>query len=333
MVSLFTKKKSAVDFVTVSSELAGQRLDNFLIHTLKGLPKTRVYRLVRKGEVRVNKGRIKPNYRLAAGDIVRIPPVHDLKPSKAPKLTTTQSPLMKILEQAVLYEDESIIILNKPSGLAVHGGSGLNFGVIEAFRLLRRDCPDLELVHRLDRDTSGCLMLSKRRSTLRALHALLREAKVQKVYWALVKGLWKKAKTVTIPLMKNQLSSGERLVKASTVTLGQQAITDFKPLAHYRNNTQIPMTLMEVRPITGRTHQIRVHATESGFPIAGDLKYGDKEFNHYLGQHSHLSLTRLFLHAKALTFTLPGTDKELTVQAPLDAELAQLLEQLNVECT
>lgn len=330
MVSLFTKKDSAVDYVTVSSESAGQRLDNFLLHALKGLPRTRVYRLVRKGEVRVNKGRIKPCYRLEPGDIIRIPPIRDLTDVQPAKVPSAHSPLMSGLLKAILYEDEGLIVLNKPSGLAVHGGSGLNFGAIEALRVLRPDCPDLELVHRLDRDTSGCLMLAKRRSVLRGLHALLREGGVHKVYWTLVQGSWKKSKKVNIPLIKNQLSSGERMVKVSTEALGQKAETHFRPLEHYRDpDTRLPMTLLEAKPITGRTHQIRVHATASGFPIAGDAKYGDANFNHFVRQQS-LGLSRLFLHAKQLSFTLPATGQTLTVDAPLDAQLTQLIHRLRL---
>lgn len=331
MVSLFTKNEATVSYVTVSNEFSGQRLDNFLLCALKGLPRTRVYRLVRKGEVRVNKGRIKPSYRLESGDIVRIPPVRDLGKTEPPKTPAAHNPLISRLLAAVLYEDDGLIILNKPSGLASHGGSGLDFGAIEALRVLRPDCPDLTLAHRLDKDTSGCLIFCKRRSMLRAIHALLREGGMRKIYWALVQGTWKKNKTVTIPLIKNQLSSGERIVKATTDSLGQQAITQFTPLEHYRDPmTQMPMTLIQAKPITGRTHQIRVHATESGFPIAGDQKYGNAEFNQFLRQgRSHdLKLSRLFLHAQQLKFKLPGSEKMIIVEAPLDTELTAVLHQL-----
>lgn len=353
MVSLFTKKESTVDFVTVSSELAGQRLDNFLISNLKGLPKTRVYRLVRKGEVRVNKGRIKPSYKLEAGDIIRIPPIRDLKPL-TPHKPPTHSPWMSLLEKAILYEDKDLIILNKPSGLAVHGGSGIHFGVIEAFRTLRPDCPDLELVHRLDRDTSGCLMLAKRRSVLRSMHALLREGAIHKIYWTLVQGSWKKSKKVNLPLVKNQLSSGERIVRATPPIpppvkgnpqippfvkgglggISQKAIpaeTIFKPLEHFRDpKTRLPMTLLEAKPITGRTHQIRVHAASMGFPIAGDTKYGATDFNRCL-REPPFRLSRLFLHAKELKFKLPATGKLLKVEAPLSDALDLVVQQLKPE--
>lgn len=329
MVSLVTKNESPVEYITITPELAGQRLDNFLMNILKGLPRTRIYRIVRKGEVRVNKGRIKPSYRLEAGDVIRIPPIRDLDFSEKPAPFSVPNRLQADLSKAILYEDDALLILNKPSGLAVHGGSGLSFGAIEALRILRADCPYLELVHRLDRDTSGCLMFAKRRSMLRALHEMLRKGAIQKVYWTLVQGAWKKAKTVTIPLIKNQLSSGERIVRPSTAEIGQTATTHFKPLRHYYDEgTKIPMTLMEAKPITGRTHQIRVHATESGFPIAGDPKYGDETFNRYIGQAKIGQLSRLFLHAHCLTLVLPGTDKVLTVEAPLDAVLLRCVERL-----
>lgn len=326
MVSLATKNECKVSYITVSAELAGQRLDNFLLNHLKGLPRTRVYRIVRKGEVRVNKGRVKPSYRLEAEDIVRVPPIQDLVSDRKSTIPSLPHRLKDKLAQAILYEDDALLILNKPSGLAVHGGSGLNFGAIEALRVLRPDCPSLELVHRLDRDTSGCLMFAKRRSMLRALHEMLREGSIQKVYWALVQGAWKKSKIVTIPLLKNQLSSGERIVRASTEALGQSATTRFRPLQQYYDPiAEMPMTLMEAKPITGRTHQIRVHATESGFPIGGDPKYGNEAFNRYLSQAKIGRMSRLFLHAQRLTFTLPGTDKILTIEAPLDTELSQCM--------
>ncbi len=329
MVSSTTKNDSALHYLTVSDEMAGQRLDNFLLNHLKGLPRARVYRIVRKGEVRVNKGRVEVSYRLEAGDSIRIPPIRDLAPkATSTKTPSAQNPLLLNLSKAILYEDEGLIILNKPRGLAVHGGSGLSFGAIEALRVLRPDCPSLELVHRLDRETSGCLMFAKKRSTLRALHQMLREGSIQKVYWALVQGSWKKGSRVNIPLIKNQLSSGERIVKASTESVGQQALTVFKNLALYRDpETQMPMSLMEAKPITGRTHQIRVHASESGYPIAGDPKYGNDDFNRYL-RSPRFQLSRLFLHAQRLTLTLPGKEQVLTIEAPLDSELSNLMLKL-----
>lgn len=353
--------KSEVKQLEVKPEFAGQRLDNFLINLLKGLPKTRIYRIIRKGEVRVNRGRIKPDYRVQAGDIIRIPPMRlsvepligssDLNSSGkstrvAPSLGRSglsklglgrgklgSSLSAKIEEQLlsnILFEDEGLIIVNKPSGMAVHGGSGLSYGVIEALRILRQDVENLELVHRLDRETSGCLMIAKRRSTLKWLHELLRTGQIEKRYWALVKGEWKGGLVVDQPLLKNQLSSGERIVKARAGEGSKSAITSFKVLERYGNKlqygkeggTNMPKsTLMEASPITGRTHQIRVHAEYAGSPVAGDEKYGDDAFNRELKK---LGLSRLFLHAVSLS--IPGLT---TVEAPLDKMLSRVLSQLS----
>lgn len=308
--------------ITVAAEYAGQRLDNFLINLLKGLPKTRVYRIIRKGEVRVNKGRIGPDYRIVAGDIVRIPPMRLSQDPINLKKSSSKIPT-KVNEQLlsqILYEDEGMIILNKPSGMAVHGGSGLSFGVIEALRILRQDCPNLELVHRLDRETSGCLMIAKRRSILRWLHELLRTGQIEKRYWALVKGEWRAGKEVNQPLQKNQLSSGERMVRVKAG--GQEALTAFRVLNRYSGTRTrqgsdefhesgsslgtnlAKATLMEACPITGRTHQIRVHAEFAGSPVAGDDKYGDESFNREMKK---LGLSRLFLHA--ISIKIPLSDK------------------------
>lgn len=334
--------KSEVKQVEVKPEFAGQRLDNFLINLLKGLPKTRIYRIIRKGEVRVNKGRIKPDYRVQAGDMIRIPPMRlsieplvgssDLNSSgrstqaslHKPGLSKLGSSLSaKIEEQLlsnILFEDEGLIIVNKPSGMAVHGGSGLSYGVIEALRILRQDEENLELVHRLDRETSGCLMIAKRRSTLKWLHELLRTGQIEKRYWTLVKGDWKGGLVVDQPLLKNQLSSGERIVKARGGEGSKSALTSFKVLERY--GTNIPKaTLMEASPITGRTHQIRVHASFVGCPVAGDEKYGDDAFNRELKK---LGLSRLFLHA--VSISIPGLT---TIEAPLEKMLSRVLSHLS----
>ncbi len=306
----------AVQEVTVGDDSSGQRIDNFLLKTLKGVPKSRIYRILRKGEVRVNKGRIKPDYRLKNGDIVRIPPIR--MSEKAPPVTPG-SRVQKLLEEAVIYEDKGLLILNKPSGMAVHGGSGVSFGVIEALRAIRPDAPFLELAHRLDRETSGCMVIAKKRSTLRAFQELLRGEKgLDKYYLALVMGRWKGGKRgIDVPLRKNTLKSGERLVTVEED--GKPSLSIFTPVTIYSD-----CSLMRVKLITGRTHQVRVHAQHSGHPIAGDEKYGDAAFNR---QMSERGLQRLFLHAAELRFTLPESTT-IHVEAPLNDELQQLLNRL-----
>lgn len=290
---------SAVQTVLISEDLAGQRVDNFLLARLKGAPRTLVYRILRKGEVRVNKGRIKPDYRLKAGDSVRIPPVRLPEPNEP---VLVGQGILQALESSILYEDKVLIVVNKPAGLAVHGGSGLNFGVIEALRQLRPEISEqLELVHRLDRDTSGCLMIAKRRSMLRHLHAALRgdsgSDSVTKRYIALVRGRWPSStRRVQAPLQKNNLRSGERMVEVSAE--GKESLTEFRVLQRFGDFA----TLVEAQPITGRTHQIRVHARHAGHPIAGDPKYGDDDFSQKIKE---LGGKRLFLHAASLHTALP----------------------------
>ncbi len=309
---------SAVHEVTVGDESSGQRIDNFLLKYLKGVPKSRIYRILRKGEVRVNKGRIKPDYRLQNGDTVRIPPIRvsEKVPPPAPGAR-----VQKLLEQSVLYEDKGLLILNKPSGMAVHGGSGISFGVIEALRALRPDDHFLELAHRLDRETSGCLVIAKKRSTLRAFQELLRSGGLEKYYLALVKGCWKGGRRgIDAPLRKNTLRSGERIVTVEDD--GKPSLSIFEPDAIYSDSS-----LMRVKLVTGRTHQVRVHAKHSGHPIAGDDKYGDSAFNRLMTERG---LHRLFLHACELRFTLPDS-ATIHVEAPLDDELQQLLSNLENE--
>ncbi len=311
----FPKKDAVVaKFIEIDGERAGQRIDNFLLSQLKGVPKSMIYRILRKGEVRVNKGRIKAQYRLQAGDIVRIPPVR-LALRDAPLLPGKK--VLQQIERNIIHEDERLIVLNKPSGIAVHGGSGISFGVIEAMRVLRPEMRDLELVHRLDRETSGCLLISKRRSALRELHELLRNGKMDKRYLALCKGKWRGgARNIDAPLRKNVLSSGERIVRISPD--GKEALSRFNPQQRYRQ-----ATMMEVKLVTGRTHQIRVHALHTGHPLAGDDKYGDKGFNQEM---KTIGLKRLFLHAFRLRFPWQGDVLEL--QAPLDEVLEQVLRTL-----
>lgn len=310
--------KNAVQMLQVGPEEAGQRIDNYLLRKLKGVPKSRIYRILRKGEVRVNRGRIKPEYRVQAGDEVRIPPVRQAERDAS----SPAAGLVSRIETAILYEDERLLVLNKPAGVAVHGGSGVSHGVIEALRAARPGAPMLELVHRLDRDTSGCLVIAKKRSALRNLHELLREGGMEKRYLALVQGDWPGgARTVTAPLHKNQLKGGERIVTVDAA--GKAARTLFRPLTRYGR-----ASLLEVELDTGRTHQIRVHGAHIGHPLAGDDKYGDPDFNRSLRE---LGLRRLFLHAVALGFREPGSAREVHVSAPLPDELRGVLDRLEAE--
>ncbi|MCE5362966.1 23S rRNA pseudouridine(955/2504/2580) synthase RluC [Pseudomonas anguilliseptica] len=307
---------SGVQLLEVAPELAGQRIDNFLRTQLKGVPKTLIYRILRKGEVRVNKGRIKPEYKLQAGDIVRVPPLRLAERDEPEPLAQG---LLQRLEAAIVYEDKALIVLNKPAGIAVHGGSGLNYGVIEAFRQLRPDAKDLELVHRLDRDTSGLLMIAKKRSMLRHLHEALRGDGVDKRYMALVRGHWATAKKqVSAPLLKSNLRSGERMVEVNPE--GKEALTVFRVLRRFGEFA----TLVEAKPVTGRTHQIRVHTQYAGHSIAGDSKYGDDDFTKEIRE---LGGKRLFLHAYELIVPLPEGG-QLKLEAPVDEMWARTLERL-----
>ncbi len=308
---------ASVQFFTISDDEAGQRLDNFLLARLKGVPKSLIYRIVRKGEVRVNKGRIKPEYKLQDGDVVRVPPVRVAEKNE-PQISTKLNKVAA-LEKQILYEDEVILIVNKPSGIAVHGGSGLSFGVIEALRALRPQARFLELVHRIDRDTSGILLVAKKRSALRSLHEQLREKVVQKDYLALVRGQWQShVKVIKAPLLKNELASGERIVKVSEE--GKPSETRFRIEERFEQ-----ATLVKASPVTGRTHQIRVHAQYAGHPIACDDKYGETEFD---AKMKAFGLNRLFLHAYSIRFEHPKTGEEIMVTAPLDKEMKAVLAKL-----
>lgn len=313
--SMNQRANQAVRFLDVDAEQAGQRIDNFLQRHLKGVPKSHIYRILRRGEVRVNRGRIRPNYRLQSGDQVRIPPIRQAESTPAnPRQADLQA-----IDQATIYEDSRLLVLNKPAGLAVHGGSGLRYGVIEALRASRPTAPFLELVHRLDRETSGCLMIAKRRSELRALHELLRTGNVEKKYLTLVSGTWPAdQREVDVPLRKNRLQSGERMVRVDAQ--GKAARTRFSTLTQYPQ-----ASLLEVELDTGRTHQIRVHAAHVGHPLAGDEKYGQALFNRRM---RGFGLRRLFLHAHSLAFSFPDTGREIHVSAPLSDDLRQVLDQL-----
>lgn len=306
--------KPKVQFVEITEENSDQRIDNFLITKLKGVPKTRIYRIIRKGEVRVNKGRINNKYRLNVGDVVRIPPVRVAVREKEIDLQPT---LKHSLEQEIIYEDDVLIVLNKPAGFAVHGGSGISSGVIEALRALRPEARFLELAHRLDKDTSGCLLVAKKRSTLKFLHELFRGDGVKKIYLALLVGQWnKKKQLVSVPLLKSTGRGGERMVKVSKA--GKFAETNFRRLKKYKN-----FTLVEASPKTGRTHQIRVHSAWLGHPIVADTRYGDVSVNSDLKKKGY---KRLFLHAEQLQFSHPVTGDVMNFKAPLASELENLLE-------
>ncbi|MBE3668057.1 RNA pseudouridine synthase [Vibrio navarrensis] len=310
--------RTKVQSVEIDEDMAGQRIDNFLRNQLKDVPKSMIYRIVRKGEVRVNKKRIKAEYKLQAGDVVRIPPVtvEEKTPEVAP---STKLNRVAELEQQIIFEDDHLLILNKPSGTAVHGGSGLKFGAIEALRALRPEARFLELVHRIDRDTSGILLVAKKRSALRHLQAQFREKTVKKYYFALVMGEWKNScKVVNAPLLKNEVNS---IVRVNPN--GKPSETRFSVLEKF---TQA--TLVQASPITGRTHQIRVHTQYSGHPIAWDDRYGDRRFDAYTGQHG---LDRLFLHAANIRFVHPATEASMEINAPMGDQLEAVLASLRSE--
>lgn len=310
---------SPVSYVEAQEGDEGQRLDNFLLRTLGAVPRSLVYRILRTGEVRVNGRRAKPAYRLAAGDRVRLPPLQGTKqkdeadPARAPSKS-----LRDFVAGAVIFEDRELIVVNKPAGVAVHGGSGVSFGVIEALRAVHPQLKELELVHRLDRETSGCLLVAKRRAVLRDLHAQLRERKMDKRYLALVAGRWPfGAKTIDLPLKTNLKQGGERVVRVHDE--GREAVTTFKPIEQFGKVA----TLLDIALGTGRTHQIRVHAAHAGYPVAGDEKYGDREKDAKLKAYG---LSRMFLHAASLTFR--RGEEPFTVTAPLPPELESVLARL-----
>jgi len=305
----------SVRHLTVDENSSGQRLDNYLTRELKGVPRTRLYRALRKGEVRVNKGRVKAAYRLVTGDIVRIPPLRQPAPSDPPTIPRYWG---EQISRRVVYEDGDLLVIDKPSGLAVHGGSGLSFGLIECLRQMRSEDRYLELVHRLDRDTSGLILIARRPAILREMHRQLREKHVDKRYLALVAGSWpKNCRVVDAPLEKNVLQSGERMVRVSRE--GKRAVTEFSIVERLRG-----ATLIEARPITGRTHQIRVHAKHAGFPLLGDDKYSDDRTAAFCQQ---IGLKRLFLHARSLSFSLPDVGR-LELRAELEPKLESILDKL-----
>lgn len=311
------KAAPRVSFNIIDENALGQRVDNYLQRVMKGVPKSRIYRALRKGEVRVNKKRVKPEFKLSVGDSVRIPPIQ-FEESSAPSVPGRK--FIELLESRILYEDDLLLIVNKPTGVAVHGGSGVQLGLIEALRSMRPQCRFLELVHRIDKDTSGCLMVAKKRAVLLDLHRQLREGGMQKRYTALLDGRWSgREHLIEAPLKKNVLASGERHVRVAVD--GKASKTLFHVEKRYKD-----ATLVSAKPVTGRTHQIRVHAQFVGHAILGDQRYGLTESNQRVKK---AGLKRLFLHAHSLAFTLPDSENIFRIEAPLDADLQQVL--LNLE--
>jgi 23S rRNA pseudouridine955/2504/2580 synthase len=300
--------KARARWLEVGEDAAAQRIDNFLLRHLKGVPKSHVYRVLRSGEVRVNSGRVKPEYRLRAGDRVRLPPVR----------IAQKPPSAKPAEFPVVYEDAALLVLDKPAGVAVHGGSGVSFGVIESLRAARPAAKFLELAHRLDRDTSGLLMLAKKRSALVELHRMLREGEVAKLYLALAKGHWEgKSREIREPLHKHVSAKGERRVSVGEG--GMAATTKVRVLKKSSD-----FSFLEIRLMTGRTHQIRVHLAHAGHPVLGDDKYGDFDLNHRLEKRG---VRRLFLHASRLAFPHPLTGELLSLEAPLPPDMESFAER------
>jgi 23S rRNA pseudouridine955/2504/2580 synthase len=310
--------REGVRHVEVTPDHAGVRLDNFLSKLLPGLPRSRVFRIVRRGEVRVNGKRASPEDRLQPGDKVRVPPVMLPGPDAPPPVARVPRSLIETVRDSILSENDRLIVLNKPAGIAVHGGSGTSFGIIEALRAARPQ-ETLELVHRLDRDTSGCLLVSRKPAALRTLHAMMRDGQMQKGYLALVKGQWDLGKKrIDVPLNTETRVSGERTVRVQTG--GKSAVSLFSPVQFFRNRASV----VEVDLETGRTHQIRVHAAHVGHPVAGDEKYGDKDFN---ADMREAGLARMFLHSHRISFDWPNGG-DFSASAPLPADLAAVLDAL-----
>jgi len=310
-----SESRTSVRHFEVTDREAGQRLDNCLQRLLGGVPRSRIYRVIRKGEVRVNGKRAGPQTRLKLADLIRIPPVRVAPPAEPGR---PSADLSARIREAIIHQDDRLLVVDKPAGMAVHGGSGVSFGVIEALRALRPQ-EYLELAHRLDRDTSGCLIIARQPAALRTLHALLREEGFEKRYLALLKGRWDLGvKRIDAPLATHTRVGGERTVRVAQG--GKASVSTFRPVQFFGSLA----TLMEVMLDTGRTHQIRVHAQHAGHPVAGDAKYGDAPFNDEMRK---LGLTRMFLHASSLGFTWPQ-GAEFSVNAALPAELATVVDAL-----
>ena len=320
--------RTAIRIETVGAEDAGSRVDKVLARLLPGVPFTRIFRLLRKGEVRLNGKRVAGEVRLALGDVLRVPPVRMEAPAEGLAKSRVSPRLVEQVEGAILHQDAGLLVINKPAGIAVHGGSGISSGVIEALRASRPD-ETLELVHRLDRDTSGCLLVARKRSTLRSLHAMLRDdvedagegrGSFDKRYLVLVRGKWELGrKRIDAPLRTDTRVGGERTVKVAPD--GKQAASEFRVVQFFGHLA----TLLEVQLLTGRTHQIRVHAAYAGHPVAGDEKYGDEEFNRQL---QRFGLSRLFLHAHSVSFEDPDRHVPVSISAPLPPELHAVVDAL-----
>lgn len=309
-----------VRLVTISEEEADQRIDNYLLRVLKGVPKSHIYRLLRSGEVRVNKGRIDQTYRLKEADIIRIPPV---------RIAEKTTPAAPGAEFKILFEDAHLLVIDKPAGVAVHGGSGVSYGVIEQLRASRPQAKFLELVHRLDRETSGILLLAKKRSALTNLHEQIREGELDKRYLALVHGDWQNARQhVKLPLFKYSTADGERRVRVQADGLPSHTI--FNLVRRFNE-----FALLEAELKTGRTHQIRVHLASNGFPIVGDDKYGDFTLNKALqkADGARVPLKRMFLHAYQITFRHPGTGELITLRSPLPGDCENFLKSLELKAS
>ena len=301
--------KARARTLEVGEEAAAQRIDNFLLRHLKGVPKSHVYRVLRSGEVRVNSGRVKPEYRLQPGDRVRLPPL---------RMSREEKPAAKPLDLPIVREDGALLVLDKPAGVAVHGGSGVSFGVIESLRASRPQAKFLELAHRLDRDTSGLLIVAKKRSALVELHRMLREGEIDKEYLTVVKGHWQDGtRELRQSLHKYVDAKGERRVAVHEA--GMAAVTRITPL-----KASDEYSLLEVRLLTGRTHQIRVHLAHAGHPILGDDKYGDFELNHRLAKNG---VPRLFLHASRLSFSHPLSGEKIELRSKLPAEMKNFVDR------
>ncbi len=312
--------KDAVNRLAVGEEGDGQRVDNFLRKILKGVPKSHIYRILRSGEVRVNRRRVGPDARLAAGDLLRIPPIRTAVPARAARA----APRLPVAIPPILFEDDAMIALDKPAGLAVHGGSGVSFGAIERLRYARPEAKFLELVHRLDRDTSGVLLVAKKRVALIGLHAQLRAGGVDKRYCVLVRGRWRDAvRKVELALETYVTRDGERRTRVDRE--GRAARTVFRRVSAWPD-AEPPLTLLEAELETGRTHQIRVHLTHLGYPLAGDDKYGDFAWNRLLAKQG---LKRMFLHAHRIAFTHPLDGNSIVIESPLAPDLAGFIARLD----
>jgi 23S rRNA pseudouridine955/2504/2580 synthase len=304
-----------VQVLEIGEEFTGQRVDNYLLRLLKGVPKSRIYRIIRKGEVRVNGKRVKPDKRLQFGDRLRIPPV---RVSERPDSRNRN--LENSIDKTILYENSFMLIVNKPEGVAVHGGSGISAGIIESLRHARPEDRQLELVHRLDRGTSGCLMIARRRSHLKLLQAeLQRKTSLKKYYQVITHGNWPSRKQhINAPIARNVLRSGERVSRVQMD--GKECLTEFRLLA--RNGQY---SVVQAKPVTGRTHQIRVHCRHAGFPVAGDDKYGDEEAD---GKLKKRGLRRMMLHASRLEIPALGDCPAIRVEAPVDRKMQQLMDEI-----